>query len=81
MLEVSEFHHFRINHSIYFAEATIISTELRIFESKPNAIYASLTAFQNAHFELYLKECEWRFNHSVKTQISILKQLVKGNLA
>ncbi|MDO9976167.1 IS1595 family transposase, partial [Glaesserella parasuis] len=27
-----------------------------------------------AHFELYLKECEWRFNHSnLKSQISILK--------
>ncbi|MDG6373702.1 IS1595 family transposase, partial [Glaesserella parasuis] len=26
------------------------------------------------HFELYLKECEWRFNHSnLKSQISILK--------
>ncbi|MDO9750783.1 IS1595 family transposase, partial [Glaesserella parasuis] len=25
-------------------------------------------------FELYLKECEWRFNHSnLKSQISILK--------
>ncbi|MDO9729175.1 IS1595 family transposase, partial [Glaesserella parasuis] len=28
-----------------------------------------------------LKECEWRFNHSnLKSQISILKQLVKGSL-
>ncbi|MEE6043405.1 IS1595 family transposase, partial [Avibacterium paragallinarum] len=26
-------------------------------------------------------ECEWRFNYSnIKTQISILKQLVKGSL-
>ncbi|RZN74486.1 IS1595 family transposase, partial [Avibacterium paragallinarum] len=34
-----------------------------------------------AHFELYLKECEWRFNYSnIKSQISILKQLVKGSL-
>ncbi|MFC1083028.1 IS1595 family transposase, partial [Pasteurella multocida] len=33
------------------------------------------------HFELYLKECEWRFNHSeIKVQISILEQLVKQNL-
>ncbi|HDL3913170.1 TPA: IS1595 family transposase, partial [Mannheimia haemolytica] len=28
-----------------------------------------------------LKECEWRFNHSdLKSQISFLKQLVKGSL-
>ncbi|HDL3069916.1 TPA: IS1595 family transposase, partial [Mannheimia haemolytica] len=27
------------------------------------------------------KECEWRFNHSdLKSQISFLKQLVKGSL-
>ena len=33
------------------------------------------------HFELYLKECEWCFNNSeIKSQISILKQLVKGSL-
>ena len=33
------------------------------------------------HFELCLKECEWRFNNSeIKSQISILKQLVKGSL-
>ena len=36
------------------------------------------------HFELYLKdlkECKWRFNNSeIKSQISILKQLVKGSL-
>ncbi|MBF0802873.1 hypothetical protein IR141_00570, partial [Neisseria sp. 19428wB4_WF04] len=33
------------------------------------------------HFELYLKECEWRFNNSeIKFQISILKQSVKQDL-
>ena len=33
------------------------------------------------HFELYLKECEWRFNNSeIKVQISILKQLVEKDL-
>ncbi|AOF53815.1 transposase [Pasteurellaceae bacterium NI1060] len=31
-----------------------------------------------AHFEWYLKECEWRFNNSkIKSQIFILKQLIK----
>ena len=34
------------------------------------------------HFELYLKECERRFNNSeIKVQISILKQLVKHDLS
>ncbi|MBG9135488.1 IS1595 family transposase, partial [Neisseria meningitidis] len=35
-----------------------------------------------AHFELYLKECEWRFNNSeIKVLVSILKQLVKSSLS
>jgi len=34
------------------------------------------------HFELYPKECEWRFNNSeIKVQSSILKQLVKHDLS
>ncbi|HGT9304311.1 TPA: IS1595 family transposase, partial [Neisseria meningitidis] len=35
-----------------------------------------------AHFELYLKGYERRFNNSeIKVQISILKQLVKSSLS
>ncbi|RAP70670.1 putative d-alanyl-D-alanine carboxypeptidase/endopeptidase [Candidatus Erwinia dacicola] len=34
-----------------------------------------------AHFELYLKKCEWRFNTlSAKQQLIILKQIVKGKI-
>ncbi|RAP67237.1 putative d-alanyl-D-alanine carboxypeptidase/endopeptidase [Candidatus Erwinia dacicola] len=34
-----------------------------------------------AHFELYLKECEWRFNTpSAKQQLTILKQIVKRKI-
>ncbi|RAP71415.1 hypothetical protein ACZ87_01776, partial [Candidatus Erwinia dacicola] len=34
-----------------------------------------------AHFELYLKECEWRFNTpSAKQKLIILKQIVKGKI-
>ncbi|WP_193565176.1 transposase, partial [Eikenella corrodens] len=33
------------------------------------------------HFELYLKECEWRFNNNeMKSQIAMLKQMVKDSL-
>uniref|UniRef100_UPI0014301060 transposase n=1 Tax=Eikenella corrodens TaxID=539 RepID=UPI0014301060 len=33
------------------------------------------------HFELYLKECEWRFNNNeMKSQIAMLKQVVKDSL-
>ncbi len=34
-----------------------------------------------AHFELYLKEYEWRFNTpSAKQRLTMLKQIVKGNI-
>ena len=34
------------------------------------------------HFHLYLKECEWRFNHSdPKSQLLQLKQWVKQGLS
>ncbi len=33
-----------------------------------------------AHFELYLKECEWRFNTPSKQQLTMLKQIVKGKI-
>lgn len=32
-----------------------------------------------AHFELYLKECEWQFNTpNAKPKLTIQKQIVKG---
>nr|WP_086430081.1 hypothetical protein [Neisseria meningitidis] len=44
--------------------------------------YRKFNGIPKAHFELYLKECEWRFNNSeIKVQISILKQLVKSSLS
>lgn len=34
-----------------------------------------------AHFELYLKKCEWRLNTpSTKQQLTMLKQIVKGKI-
>ena len=75
VLNVSEFSHFRINHRIHFAEN---HNHINIWGIKQNAIYTSLTTFPNVHFDLYLKECEWRFNYSnIESKIFILKQNVK----
>ena len=36
--------------------------------------FCKFNGIPKAHFELYLKKCEWRFNHSeIKSQLSILK--------
>ena len=82
VLDVSEFHHFRINHSTHFAEGRNHINGIENFWNQAKRHLRKFNGIPKAHFELYLKECEWRFNHSdLKSQISILKKLVKGSLA
>ncbi|MDO9646793.1 IS1595-like element ISHps3 family transposase [Glaesserella parasuis] len=81
VLDVSEFNHFRINHSTHFAEKQNHVNGIENFGNQAKRHLRKFNGIPKAHFELYLKECEWRFNHSnLKSQISILKQLVKGSL-
>ncbi|HDL3566261.1 TPA: IS1595-like element ISMha2 family transposase, partial [Mannheimia haemolytica] len=81
VLDVSEFNHFRINHSTHFAENHNHINGIENFWSQAKRHLRKFNGIPKAHFELYLKECEWRFNHSdLKSQIFLLKQLVKGGL-
>ncbi|STZ10534.1 Transposase and inactivated derivatives [Moraxella caviae] len=81
VLDVSEFSHFRINHSTHFAEKHNHINGIENFWSQAKRHLRKFNDIPKEHFELYLKECEWRFNHSdLKTQISILKQLVRERL-
>ncbi len=51
--------------------------ELRILGAKPKRHLRKFNGIPKVHFELYLKECEWRFNHSdLKSSNILLKQLV-----
>ncbi|MDW0429986.1 transposase [Mannheimia haemolytica] len=81
-LEMFEgFNHFRINHSTHFAENQNHINGIENFGSQAKRHLRKFNGIPKVHFELYLKECEWRFNHSdLKSQISFLKQLVKGSL-
>ena len=82
VLDVSEFSHFRINHSTHFAEKHNHINGIENFWNQAKRHLRKFNGIPKEHFELYLKECEWRFNHSdIKVQISILKQLVRVNLA
>ncbi|WP_423972917.1 IS1595 family transposase [Glaesserella parasuis] len=82
VLDVSEFNHFRINHSTHFAEKQNHVNGIENFWNQAKHHLRKFNGIPKAHFELYLKECEWRFNHgNLKSQISILKQLVKGSLS
>ena len=82
VLDASEFSHYRINHSTHFAEQHNHINGIENFWNQAKRHFRKFNGIPKAHFELYLKECEWRFNNSeMKVQISILKQLVKDNLA
>ena len=81
VLDVSEFSHFRINHSTHFAENHNDINGIENFWNQAKRHLRKFNGIPKEHFELYLKECEWCFNNSeIKSQISILKQLVKGSL-
>ncbi len=62
-LDVSEFYHFRINHSTHFAEA------------KSGKKSAEKIQRNTKKINLFLKECEFRFNYgSPKEKLKILKK-------
>ena len=82
VLDVSEFSHFRINHSTHFAERQNHINGIENFWNQAKRHLRKFNGIPKEHFELYLKECEWRFNNSeIKVQISILEQLVKSSLS
>ena len=80
-LDVSEFKHYRINHSELFADR---HNHINGIENVWNQAKRHLRKFNGiprAHFHLFLKECEWRFNNSdPKVQLMQLKQWVRENL-
>jgi transposase len=67
VLDVSDFKHFRINHS-------------KLFADRHNHING-INGVPKEHFGLFLKECEWRFNSPrPQDQLRAIKQWVKQNL-
>ena len=80
--DVSEFSHLRINHSTHFADRQNHINGIENFWNQAKRHLRKFNGIPKEYFELYLKECEWRFNNSeIKVQISILKQLVKHDLS
>ncbi|NJD85109.1 transposase, partial [Candidatus Erwinia dacicola] len=84
VLDVSDFKHYRINHSTQFVDKKDRQNHINGIENFWNQAKRHMRKFNGipkAHFELYLKECEWRFNTpSAKQQLTILKQIVKGKI-
>jgi len=70
-LDVSSFKHYRINHSVLFAEAHNHINGIENFWNQAKRHMRKFNAVSEEHFGLFLKECEWRFNNpDPKRQLS-----------
>jgi len=81
VLDVSDFHHVRVNHSYLFAEGRNHINGIENFWNQAKRHLRRFNGIPREHFGLFLKECEWRFNNpDPKSQLLLLKQLVKENM-
>ena len=81
VLDVSDFRHFRINHSKLFADRHNHINGIENFWNQAKRNLRKFNGIPKAQFGLYLKECEWRFNNSdPSNQLSQLRQWVKHHL-
>lgn len=80
-LDVSEFKHYRINHSKLFANKHNHINGIENFWNQAKRHLRKFNGVPKEHFHLFLKECEWRFNNSdPKAQLKQLKQWVKEDM-
>jgi len=78
VLDVSEFKHYRINHSKLFADKHNHINGIENFWNQAKRHLRKFNGVPKEHFPLFLKECEWRFNNPrPQAQLSQLKQWVK----
>ena len=80
-LDVSEFKHYRINHSVLFANKHNHINGIENFWNQAKRHLRKFNGVPKEHFHLFLKECEWRFNNSdPKVQLKQLNQWVRNEL-
>ncbi len=72
-LDVSDFHHLRINHSKLFADKQNHINGIENFWSQAKRHLRRFNGIKPDNFYWFLKECEWRFNGGNHQQL--LKQL------
>jgi transposase len=74
-LDVSEFKHYRINHSTLFAHKHNHINGIENFWNQAKRVLRKYNGIPEKHFHLFLKECEWRFNYgSPKQLLKVLKK-------
>ena len=74
-LDVSEFHHHRINYPTDFAKGKNPINGIENFWSQAKRVLRKYNGINKDSFPLFLKECEFRFNYGTpKQQLIILRQ-------
>lgn len=80
-LDVSEFKHYRINHSKLFVKKHNHINGIENFWNQAKRHLRKFNGIPRDHFYLFLKECEWRFNHSdSKEQLKLIRHWVRESL-
>lgn len=81
VLDVSEFKHYRINHSKLFADRTNHINGIENFWNQAKRHLRKFNGVPKENFPFFLKECEWRFNNpDPQSQLTQLKQWVTRSL-
>ncbi len=81
VLDVSDFKHLRINHSVLFADKKNHINGIENFWNQEKRHMRKFNGVPKEHFGLFLKECEWRFNNSDPSfQLLQLRQWVRNYL-
>lgn len=79
VLDVSDFKHFRINHSKLFSDKKNHINGIENFWNQAKRHMKKFNGIPKERFPLFLKECKWRFNNpDPKLQLKQLKQWVLG---
>ncbi len=79
-LDVSEFHHRRINHSKLFADKHNHINGIENFWNQAKRHMRKFNGIKRENFYWFLKECEWRFNGgNHKTLLNQLKSWYKSS--
>ena len=79
--DISEFKHYRINHSKLFANKYNHISGIENFWNQAKRQIRKFNGIPKEHFHLFLKECKWRFNSSnPKNQLKQLNQWVRREM-
>ena len=77
-LDVSEFKHYRINYSKLFAQKQNHINGIENFWNQAKRHMRKFNGIPRQNFNLFLKECEWRFNIGTPSKLLVdLKSLLK----